>query len=848
MSKSEGSDTIQVYCRIRPVSESHCQYSIEQTFDNAVLHFKKPRSDEAGYINNTIENYEYKYTGIFDQQVDQDEIFDRCAKKCVLSALEGYNSTIFAYGQSGSGKTYTMTGGDGSYEKRGIIPRAISLLFEESSNEGKRDREYTFSVSYMEIYKGFGYDLLNDKRDLMDIKELPETMLNESSTRSHCIFTVNIESKEPGSSVVKSSKLHMVDLAGSERPSKTNSTGKTLEEAKSINLSLYFLERFIMSISEGNDHIPWRDSLITTVLKDSIGGNCKTIMISTINPSYRHLSESVSTCKFSMRVASIKQNAVINEKVDPYVQIRKLKKKVEELEEELKYYRGEGQKREALDGNEKAIIKERVDEFLDDLDRDSSLNLGGDHLRIREAFLVLKSYVLDLRKRPKEATASKEKPVPQKTKPQPIQQAPPQQQVALSEDIQEKLKNLSVAIELRDIEIDILVSMLNKKQKNMSEVSIQTEISPSSQIVTTLPPPSPKRSMLHTFTNGNTSSMESIASMHRSVERKPIQDIVTKEVIKERIREKEKSILSQTGDNAPKFSNEKIAILADATGMRRRAEAFELFRQKYRNYNVIEKNKEALGEKIAFAKEMARDINDKRSVIEVLKNRLIQLRTERAAQNLVNKNAETDEEFPEEIELKKELLAEKDRHQDQCNQLKELKKEIEHLKRVLEMSRVRLQQDFENWYKTTNPYPEEDSPEESISSQVSATIRSNISQQYSNSSIPVSTLSFDSSSSPISSTLSTTTSSSSRPTVKQAWGVDSISPKNNVSSNLMTLRNNNQLPPQQQQQGFSEDNPFFKKLKEHVEQSSTLSSAAVNSSANTNSSKRVSLLQQAYKL
>jgi kinesin family protein 6/9 len=292
LNKNNGlSDTIGVYCRIRPIKDENCDYKIEETFEKTNLAFIKPRESASGLINNSIENFQYSFNGVFDKNVNQEQVFDRCAKNVVLNAMQGYNGTIFAYGQTGSGKTYTMTGGDGTYQNRGIIPRAISLLYEEA--EKMRDKEFSFSVSYLEIYKGHGYDLLDNNRSVKNLKDLPkvtvqsdssgniylkniksyvikaeedaldklfigdqnrvlsETVMNEASTRSHCIFTLNIESKEPGSTIMKYSKLHLVDLAGSERVHKTKSSGETLEEAKSINLSLYFLERFIFSISQG---------------------------------------------------------------------------------------------------------------------------------------------------------------------------------------------------------------------------------------------------------------------------------------------------------------------------------------------------------------------------------------------------------------------------------------------------------------------------------------------------------------------------------------------------------------------------------------------------------------------
>jgi len=637
-------------------------------------------------------------------------------------------------------------------------------------------------------------------------------MLNEASTRSHCIFTINIDSKEPGSSVVKTSKLHLVDLAGSERVHKTNSTGNTLVEARSINLSLYFLERFILSISEGQEHIPYRESLITTVLKDSIGGNCKTIMIATVNPSFRHLEESISSCKFAMRVASIKQNAVINEKLDPYVQIRKLKKRVEQLEEELKYYKGEGNSRDALDNNEKAIVKQRVIEYVDDPERDSELTLGGDHLRVREAFILLKEMVLESRKSATAQSASgKRKP------PEPVVEKPPLKaiqatQQELSEDIQEKLKNLAVAVELRDIEIDILVSILNKKQKNMSEVSIQTDMSQ--------PTPSSPSNFVNLKPSDSFTSINSIQNIQTSsgnFERKPLSNIITKEGVKEKIREQEKSLLSQP-NNQPVFSNEKIAKLADATGMKKRAVAFEEFRSNYRKYNVIEKNKQVLQEKHVEAKSLAGELNAKKTLIEKLKNRLIQLRTERAAQNLVDKsNAQDENEFPEELELKSQILRERDIHQAQFNQLKEVKKEIEHLKRVLDNSLLRLQQEFENWYKTTHAETDEvdDGMEEnqSVVSSIPSVSQLSAITSVSNISYPANTLMSD---------VAESRSPKSQRTIKQAWAEDDNKP-NKIK------------------QPFSEDNPFLKKLREHMGSEST-------PEPKPQPKQRISLLQQAYKL
>ncbi|KAL9644852.1 hypothetical protein ABK040_005332 [Willaertia magna] len=878
MSYTDLSETIEVYCRLRPTEDALAKYNVDQSFEKSTLSLYRPKNLESGYINNTIENYNFAFNAVFDTNVDQDEVFERCAKQCVLTALQGYNSTIFAYGQTGSGKTYTMTGED-DYEKRGIIPRAISLLFEEI--EKSKEREFNISLSYLEIYKGHGYDLLDRQRGIKPMSELPkvsirtdsdgnivlinlnsvrvrtdedaldklfigdknrilsETSMNDQSTRSHCIFTLQIESSEPGSSLVRASKLHLVDLAGSERVYKTNATGELLDEAKTINGSLFFLERFIKHVSENAEFIPYRESLITCVLRDSIGGNCKTIMIANINPSYKHINESVSTCKFAMRVASIKQKPTVNEVIDPHVQIKQLKKRIEQLEEELKYYKGEGNNRDSLDLNEISVIKQRVMEFIDDPEKDANLNLGGDHLRIREAFSLFKAIILESKKGGNYTIPTKEesKPIaPTTTKVDKVIE-----NSTVTEDIKEKLKNLMVAVELRDIEIDILVSMLNKKQKAMSEVSIQTEPS--------IPEPSLPRFSLNN-SNPTTFSSTRIESPkpNQSLERKP-REIITKEQIKDKLKEKENEILSRKGDEAPSYSNDKIAIVANAVGMKERAEAFEIFRRTYRKDNVIERNKQILGEKIILAKELAKVINDKKAEINALKNKLTQLRTERATQNLIKRNEdnedeEDEEQYPEEIELKKKILFEKDEHQKKFDQLKEYKKEIEYLKRVLDNSREKLKRDFENWYKTTDvkstiaTFKSEEMDEETIVNSYSPRTFSSatLSSNTEISSLPQtnSLLSTSNSFLPEQSRL-----------IKQAWLENEVSndsvnslPNYKQSSTLKlssNINNSNKL---------NTENLFSKRIRQHMDNkdnnTSTISSSTTSS--------RPSLIQQAYKL
>jgi kinesin family protein 6/9 len=169
---------------------------------------------------------------------------------------------------------------------------------------------------------------------------IDETPQNPVSSRSHCIFTVFIEARVPGSERTRMSKLHLVDLAGSERVSKSGIEGKLLTEAKFINVSLHYLESVIKALSENQEYVPYRNSMMTSVLRDSLGGNCKTAMIATISFQPDNIGESIGTCRFAQRVACIATNAVVNEHVDPKMIIKRLKQEVAALKAELAFMKG----------------------------------------------------------------------------------------------------------------------------------------------------------------------------------------------------------------------------------------------------------------------------------------------------------------------------------------------------------------------------------------------------------------------------------------------------------------------------------------------------------------------------
>lgn len=292
------------------------------------------------HINNQQEDWAFDYDNVL-HNASQDAVYDDCAADIVASAVDGYSGTIMAYGQTGAGKTYTMLGNTAAYAQRGIIPRALEDVFRHIAN--RPDTAYQVTVSYLEIYNETYFDLLDPQcRQLSDlavrdnehgavvVKGLTTTIvtteeealqclfrgesnravsrhdMNAASSRSHCIFTVAIESCSRVESSEKRtlSKLNLVDLAGSERVGKTNSTGATLTEARYINKSLSFLEQVVVALADrARDHVPFRQNKLTNVLRDSLGGNCKTRLIANVRCEAVHLDETVSTLRFAARYA-----------------------------------------------------------------------------------------------------------------------------------------------------------------------------------------------------------------------------------------------------------------------------------------------------------------------------------------------------------------------------------------------------------------------------------------------------------------------------------------------------------------------------------------------------------------
>uniref|UniRef100_A0A3B1JUN9 Kinesin-like protein n=1 Tax=Astyanax mexicanus TaxID=7994 RepID=A0A3B1JUN9_ASTMX len=367
--KAEVSDNVKVVVRCRPLNQK----------EKMMGHKQSVTVDEMRgtiTVNKTETPHEPPKTFTFDTVFSPDskqlDVYNLTARPIVDSVLEGYNGTIFAYGQTGTGKTFTMEGVRAVPELRGIIPNSFAHIFGHIA-KAEGDTRFLVRVSYLEIYNEEVRDLLGkDQMQRLEVKERPDvgvyikdlsgyvvnnaddmdrimtlghknrsvgaTNMNEHSSRSHAIFTITIECSEKGidgNQHVRMGKLHLVDLAGSERQGKTGATGQRLKEATKINLSLSTLGNVISALVDGKStHVPYRNSKLTRLLQDSLGGNSKTMMCANIGPADYNYDETISTLRYANRAKNIKNKARINE--DPKdALLRQFQKEIEELKRKL---------------------------------------------------------------------------------------------------------------------------------------------------------------------------------------------------------------------------------------------------------------------------------------------------------------------------------------------------------------------------------------------------------------------------------------------------------------------------------------------------------------------------------
>ena len=686
-------------------------------------------------MNNTIRKHTFQFDKIFDSKTNQEEIFNEVAKDVIDSTIDGYNGTIFAYGQTGSGKTYTITGGVESINLRGIIPRSLSYIFEEI----KKRTLYSWKIyiSYLEIYNNDGYDLLyennnfNDPSKRYELENLPrvrirenqnkqliltnlsiheidnfqegmallmlgdenrvvaETPKNDASTRSHCLFMIQIESQKIGEDKKILSKLHIVDLSGSEKPTKTELSGIRMTEALNINMSLFYLEQVIIEINNKSSYISYRNSMMTMCLRDSIGGNCKTRMIANLSSDFDDIYESLSTCRFAQRVALIKNNAVVNEVVNPEILIQKQKSEIEELKQELAILKGKNQK-SFLEQSDLDECQKIVNEFLNDDSFNYKIEIK-DRLMIQECFNIIKKKYKEMEQKLKlsngeivlNGNQDLDKIISLET-----------ENKALKAEIQ-KLREM---LNNRDEEMKVLLQNMENKQNNYRQIGgnktlLQRIQQEENEAINKI-----KNNILgdlvkfDNFTNSNISRMNDTNILPSNLDETKITQInnhnnnnnnypVPPTLLKD-INAANSYILN------PNSNEINFELLKE------RNRAYLFFKENYYLKEVGKENKEKIKEKMKKGKEIAEEYTKLSSKIQILKKKIEDIRKLR----ILDESKAKDENLnKEEEELMKQFTSMKQIEKGQKEKLKSLHSEIKTMETVDNNFDITRIKNFEFW-------------------------------------------------------------------------------------------------------------------------------------------------------
>ena len=375
---------VKVCIRLRPTA-NFCQNNISVNMDDNTVRLTLAHDkDDPHETANRQDTYNFRFHNVLSN-AGQDSVYESCGRGVVGGAVNGINGTIMSYGQTGAGKTFTMLGNLTAYHQRGLIPRAVSQLFEEI--EQRTEYEFKVRCSYLELYNERVFDLLGEKTGAtkdwkigedtktgmgMHVKDLTiekckseedvlnclfrgaemrttaKHILNQTSNRSHCIFCIYLEqrSRLGSSEKVIHSKLNLVDLAGSERLKKVDiddvtSGNKSIDattkrESMYINKSLTYLEQCVVALTtKGRTHVPYRQSKLTHLLKDGIGGNSNSLLLACIYGEEAHLEETLSTLRLAHRMMRVENKLEEFSTINPHLKIKQLQRQIKSLKQEL---------------------------------------------------------------------------------------------------------------------------------------------------------------------------------------------------------------------------------------------------------------------------------------------------------------------------------------------------------------------------------------------------------------------------------------------------------------------------------------------------------------------------------
>ena len=399
-SLSKAMESVKVVVRCRPLNAKEIEQGheccVNMFSDRGLIELRNPNLGPTDPIKT------FTFDAVYDRNSKQLDLYAETFAPLVDSVLDGFNGTIFAYGQTGTGKTYTMEGIKNDAENRGVIPNSFEHIF---SHIAKSENQlYLVKASYLEIYMEDVRDLLaKDQTKNLELKERPDTgvyvkdlstfvcksiseiehvmnvgnqnrsvgrtNMNEHSSRSHAIFIITVECSEQdtsGESHIRVGKLNLVDLAGSERQAKTGAVGERLKEATKINLSLSALGNVISALVDGKSiHVPYRDSKLTRLLQDSLGGNARTVMVANIGPANYNYDETITTLRYANRAKNIKNKPRVNE--DPKdALLREFQEEIARLKAQLnqrpqKERRKKEKKEKVLKEKQKSVAKDSKD-------------------------------------------------------------------------------------------------------------------------------------------------------------------------------------------------------------------------------------------------------------------------------------------------------------------------------------------------------------------------------------------------------------------------------------------------------------------------------------------------------